>query len=199
MKLKTKIGRPRAFDTDEALESALQVFWRKGYEGTSLTDLTEAMGINRPSLYSAFGNKEDLFRKALTRYAEGSVAFVRKALEEPTARGVAEKILYGATDMMNDPNHPPGCLMVQGALSCSETAEPIRQELAARRAAGQAKIRERFERAKKEGDLPADINPADLARFISTVLHGMAVQASGGATHAELRRVVQLALRVFPE
>src|SRR5437870_3017297 len=140
-------GRPREFDIEQALDRALRVFWRKGYEGTSLPDLTRAMGINRPSLYAAFGNKEALFRKALDRYVEGPAAYVREALEEPTARAVIEALLRGAVDMLSCPGNPHGCLMVQGALSCGRTANPIRRELAARRAAGEAAVRRRFKRA----------------------------------------------------
>ena len=143
-------GRPRTFDVDQALDCALKVFWRKGYEGTSLHDLTEAMGINRPSLYAAFGNKEELFRKALDRYAAGPAAHMREALEEPTARAVVERLLRKTADVLTDPCHPPGCLAVQGALSCGEAAESIRQELNSRRSASEAALRERFERAKSE-------------------------------------------------
>src|SRR6059058_4084873 len=123
------VGRPRAFDVDEALDQALEVFWRKGYEGTSLPDLTRAMRINRPSLYAAFGNKEALFRKALDRYAQGPAAYIAEALEQPTARGVAERLLLRAADLMTQPRHPRGCLMVQAALSCDDAATPIRNEL----------------------------------------------------------------------
>jgi AcrR family transcriptional regulator len=193
------IGRPRAFDVDEALDRALEVFWRKGYEGTSLPDLTEAMGINRPSLYAAFGNKEALFRKAIDRYADGPAAYFREALEAPTARAVVERLLRGAVDLLTDPRHPPGCLVVQGALSCGDAAEPIRQELVSRRKAGEEAIRQRFERAISDGDLPADANAADLARFIATVNVGMAVQAAGGASRDELQRVARIALRSWPE
>jgi AcrR family transcriptional regulator len=193
------IGRPRAFDVDKALDRALHVFWRKGYEGTSLPDLTEAMGINRPSLYAAFGNKEALFRKAIDRYADGPAAYFRDALEAPTARAVVERLLRGAVDLLTDPRHPPGCLVVQAALSCGDAAEPIRQELVARRKAGEAAIRQRFERAISDGDLPADANAADLARFIATVNVGMAVQAAGGASRDELQRVARIALRSWPE
>jgi len=192
------VGRPRAFDVDEALDQALKVFWRKGYEGASLPDLTRAMGINRPSLYAAFGNKEALFRKALDRYDDGPAAYVREALEEPTARAVVQALLRGTVDLLSCPQNPHGCLMVQGALSCGRTANPIRRELASRRAAGEAAIRRRFKRAISDGDLPADTDADDLARYVSTVMHGMAVQAAGGASRKELLRVVKMALRAWP-
>jgi AcrR family transcriptional regulator len=191
-------GRPREFDVDEALDRALGVFWRKGYEGASLPELTKAMGINRPSLYAAFGNKEALFRKVLDRYAEGPAAYVRAALDEPTARAVAERLLHGTAELLADPRHPRGCLMVQGALACGEAAESVRRELAARRAAADALVRRRFERARAEGDLPADADPADLARYVVTVMRGMAVQAAGGASREQLRRVAEIALRAWP-
>lgn len=193
------LGRPRAFDIDKALDRALKVFWRKGYEGASLPDLTKAMGINRPSLYAAFGNKEALFRKALARYLEGPAAYVREALQEPSARAVVERLLRGATDLLTDPRNPRGCLMVQGALACGAAANAIRRELVSHRAAGEAAIRERFERAQSDGDLPADADPADLARYVATVIQGMAVQAAGGARREDLRGVVEMALRAWPE
>jgi AcrR family transcriptional regulator len=193
------LGRPRAFDTDKALDRALQVFWQKGYEGTSLSDLTRAMGINRPSLYAAFGNKEALFRKALDRYADGPAGYVRDALAEPTARAVVERLLQGAVDLLTDPRTPPGCLMVQGALCCGEAADSVRQELASRRAAGEAALRQRFKRAMRDGNLPADADCGDLARFVATVIHGMSVQAAGGAKRRELLSVVRTALQAFPK
>jgi AcrR family transcriptional regulator len=193
------IGRPRAFDVDKALDRALKVFWRKGYEGTTLPDLTRAMGINRPSLYAAFGNKEALFRKALDRYIEGPGAYVREALNEPTARAVVERLLGGSIDLLTNPRGPRGCLMVQGALACGEAAESVRRELIARRDAGEAALRQRLERAQADGDLPADAAPADLACYVVTVIRGMAVQAAGGASREELRRVMEMTLRAWPE
>ena len=192
------IGRPREFDIDDALDRALKVFWRKGYEGASLPDLTRAMRINRPSLYAAFGNKQSLFLKALDRYLEGPAAYVREALKEPAARAVAERLLGGALDLLIDSRNPRGCLMVHGALACGKAADAIRRKLTSHRVEGEARIRRRFERAQDEGDLPADANPADLARYVATVMQGMAVQAAGGASHDALRRVVRLALRAFP-
>src|SRR5580658_4662785 len=103
-------GRPRAFDVNQALDRALQVFWRQGYEGSSLADLTQAMGINPPSLYAAFGNKAGLFRETLDRYTDGPAGYVRTALEAPTARAVAERLLQGAIDLLSDERHPRGCL-----------------------------------------------------------------------------------------
>src|SRR6202166_3926167 len=193
-----RLGRPRSFDIDGALDRALQVFWRKGYEGASLSDLTKAVGVNRPSLYAAFGDKEALFRKALDRYLTGPAAYTREALKEPTARAVVERLLQGAADLNTAPRNPGGCLMVQGALVCGDTGDSIRQELVACRAAGEAALRRRFQRAKSEGDLPADADPADLARYIATVIYGMAVQASGGASRDKLQHVVEMALRTLP-
>src|ERR1700737_346239 len=140
--LAVQTGRPREFDVDQALDRALRVFWRKGYEGTTLPDLTKAMGINRPSLYAAFGSKEGLFRKALDRYAEGPACYVREALNEPTARAAAERLLGGAIDLFTDRRNPRGCLMVQGALACGKAAECVRKELVSRRLADEAAIRE---------------------------------------------------------
>jgi len=197
-KPRTPAGRPRSFDLDKALDAALQVFWRKGYEGASLSDLTQAMGINRPSLYAAFGDKETLFRKALDRYAEGPAAYVGEALKRPTARTVTEKLLRGAAELLTDPHHPSGCLMVQAALVCGEASDCIRKELVSRRLAGEAAVHRRFKRAIAEGDLPADSNPADLARYVVTISQGMAVQAASGASREQLRRVVGAAMRAWP-
>jgi AcrR family transcriptional regulator len=192
-------GRPREFDCAHALDKALHVFWQRGYEGTSLTDLTEAMGISRPSLYAAFGNKEELFRRALDRYMEVAPGQIhRQALAEPTARRVAERLLRGFAQTLTDPKHPPGCLAVQGALSCGEAAESVKKALVARRAASEAALRERFARAKAEGDLAPDSDPAALARYVATVTQGMSVQAAGGAKRAELLEVAEMALKAWP-
>ena len=193
------LGRPRAFDTEEALDRALKVFWRKGYEGASLSELTKAMGINRPSLYAAFGDKEALFGKALERYERGPTAFIREALAEPTARRVAERLLHCAVGSMCKHGRPAGCMLVQGALAAGDAAEPVRRELAQHREAGVTGLTERLRRAKKEGDLPADADPAALARYLMTVMNGMAVQAVSGATPADLRKVAETALSAWPE
>lgn len=191
-------GRPRAFDIDEALEQALHLFWRKGYLGTSLTALTKAMGINRPSLYATFGNKETLFRKALDRYSDRQTAYLRDALGEPTARRVIERMMYGVVDSVTNPCNPSGCLFARSMLSCGDLDDPLHQELAERRMLGEAAVCDRFKRAVAEGDLPAGADPAALACFVVTVNFGISVQAASGASRAELLQVVQTALQACP-
>jgi AcrR family transcriptional regulator len=193
------MGRARAFDADEALDRAMTLFWTKGYDGTSVSDLTEAMGINRPSLYATYGNKQELFRKALERYGEGPSSYEREALGKPTARAVAEGLLRGAADVQTDPDTPAGCLATLGTTYCADDSSPVGKVLIASRLAGHAAIRERFERARAEGDLPADADPKALTHYIGTVVCGMAVLAASGATRSELERVIQLTLRAWPQ
>src|SRR5690348_10212571 len=163
-------GRPRSFNLETALDRALQLFWKKGYEGTSLSDLTRAMHINRPSLYAAFGDKESLFRKTLDRYMDQQTRYWREAIEAPTIGELLERLLYGAAEAMSRAGSPGGCLLVQGALTCSAEAEPVRRELIARRQAGEFAIRDRLKRAKKEGDLPARADTGTLAQYLTAVM-----------------------------
>ncbi|MFC4949723.1 TetR/AcrR family transcriptional regulator [Pseudonocardia sp. GCM10023141] len=193
-----RTGRPRAFDTDAALDAALLTFWRYGYEGTSLTALTEAMGINRPALYLAFGDKKGLFLRALDRYAAVYGAFTVAALDEPTACAVTAEYLRRWVLQLTNPEHPAGCFTVQTGLTCSAENHEIRDELARRRGLGEIALHERYERAGAEDDpLPAGQPPAALARFVSTVGMGLAVQAAGGAGRAELGETVRTALAVI--
>lgn len=193
------MGRSREFDIDEALAAALDVFRMRGFDGASLTDLTEAMGITRPSLYAAFGNKVELFGKALERYQGTCLGFLGTALGEPTARGVVERVLYGFADAQTDGRHPPGCLATNVALACSEAAEPIKRALIARRDQDEAALRDRLSRAANEGELAPGSDIAALARYVMTVVHGMSVQAASGATRAELYPIVEIALRAWPD
>jgi AcrR family transcriptional regulator len=192
------MGRQREFNVDEALDAALCVFWRKGYEGASYTDLTQAIGVERPALYSAFGNKEALFLRALDRYYERYLAFIPAALELPTSREVAAHILRGAVELNTRYPDRKGCLGIHGALAGSDDAEPIRRALIDARAIGEASLRDRFERAKKEGDLPPTANSAALAAFVLAVVHGMAVQAKADFSREALEAVVDQALSTWP-
>jgi AcrR family transcriptional regulator len=193
-----KMGRPLGFAENEALDAAISVFWAKGYEGSTLADLTKAMGINRSSMYATFGDKEALFRLAIARYAEGPAAYAREALKQPTARAVVEALLRGALELLTDRSHPRGCLSVQGALACGSHAEPIKQAMIEWRRQGESDIQKRLHRARREGDLAKDVDPGDLARYISTMLTGLAVQAASGSTRAEMTRLVDMLLRSMP-
>ena len=192
------LGRPRSFDPEKALDRAMYVFWRKGYEGTSLTDLTRAMRINAPSLYAAFGNKDALFGKVIDRYVAGPGAFIPKSLEAPTAREVVEQLLQGVVALQVAERHPGGCLLVRGALSAGDKASRVRKEVTDRLAMAEGAIRKRLERARAEGDLPRHASPADLARYVMAVLDGIAVAGATGAGRKQLKSIVNVALRAWP-
>ena len=191
-------GRPREFDLNKALDRAMVVFWRKGYDGASIADLTEALGVARPSLYAAFGNKEQLFQKVLDRYDQRTAGFLAGSLRAVTARDVVEGILRGAANFHADPANPRGCLMVHGALVGQDESEPLREVTRARRASLTEAIRERLERALGEGDLPSGSNPPALARYVVAVMRGMAVEAASGASGAELNQIVDVAMSAWP-
>ena len=192
------MGRQREFDVDQALDAALGVFWRKGYEGTSYTDLTRATGVERPGLYSAFGNKESLFRQALARYDDHYLAFFNAAVSQPSARQVAEHILRGAAELSTRYADRTGCLGIHGVLAGSDDAEAVRQTLIESRAEGERALRERFERAKSDGDLPETAYCGVLAAFVMAVTHGMAVQAKAGFSRETLEAVAEQALSAWP-
>ena len=191
-------GRPREFCVDQALAAALGVFWAKGYEGASMADLTEAMGITKPSLYAAFGNKEALFHKALDLYESEKLEYTRDALRQPTARAVAEHFMRGAIEAQMSSCDPKGCLGVISATACGAEAASIKEDVIQRRASSQAALVERFEQAKRDGDLPDHIDVPGLTSYLFAILQGMAVQAGSGATRADLERIVETSLAMWP-
>jgi AcrR family transcriptional regulator len=176
----------------------MRVFWEKGYEGATLADLTTAMGINRSSMYATFGDKQSLFRRALALYFEGPMSYIPKALAKPTAREVIDALLEGSMDLLSDSANPRGCLSVQGALATGTEAAEMKQAMIDLRRQGESLLAERFQRAHDEGDLPAHLAPADFARYISTILTGIGVQAANGSTPAELQRIVRIAKQSLP-
>lgn len=192
------LGRPRGFDADAVLDTVVDVFWSHGYEGTSMATLTGVTGLSKPSLYAAFGSKEELFRKAFARYRERQAAFTGNALADPLARAGIERLLLALVDSQTQSEMPRGCLMVHGVLVGSPESAEIRKELAFRRKTTEGTIRERLTRAQTDGELAADVDVADLARYIATLIQGLAVQAAGGATRKSLHKVVKLAMRAWP-
>ena len=192
------MGRHREYDVEQVLDAAMCVFWRKGYEGASYTDLTEAAGVERPALYSAFGNKEALFRRVLERYYERFMNHIPDALKLPTSREVVAHILYSSVEVNTRYPEHTGCLGINGIMAGSDESEPVRQALIDFRAGGETLLRERLERAKAEGDLPETAKPAALAAFVMAVLHGMAVQAKAGFRRDMLEAVAEQALATWP-
>ncbi len=190
-------GRPREFDVEEALAAALRVFWSKGYDGASLTDLTEAMGITRPSLYAAFGNKEALFRKALDLYEREKLAYVGEALKAPTSRQVAERMLRGSLELLTSECEPRACMRVLSSVSCPE-AESIRADLTQRRQSSNTALCQRMQHAKEDGDLPEGADVDGLCAYLSAILQGLSVQAGNGASRQQLESLVDTSLMMWP-
>ena len=192
------MGRPRAFDTCKALDAAMDVFWRKSYQGASIVDLTTAMGINAPSLYAAFGSKEGLFRAVLERYDEDKQGFLTRVLEAPTGLDAVTLFLKGTAEKATEPGEPAGCLLVQCGLSAGDEAATIPEELAKRRTGAEITLRGRLECAKQQGELPAHVDPSALARYIVAVSNGMCLQAAAGASRATLYEIADMALGAWP-
>lgn len=190
-------GRPRSFDADKSLHAAMMLFWRHGYEGTSLSALTRAMRISGPSLYNAFGDKRALFHKTLERYLQQKAVYLPTALREPTLDRVLAKLFAGAIDLAMNPKHPDGCLLVHGALATGPLSKPIVRALALRRAAAETAVMQRLRMSIAAGELPADTCAEDLARFLITVIWGMSVQAAGGATREQLQSIAAITTRVI--
>jgi AcrR family transcriptional regulator len=192
------VGRPRAFNADEVLEKAMELFWEHGFDGVSISDLTDATGINRRSLYAAFGTKEELFGLAVQRYMAGPAKYIAEALARPTAWEVSKAMVHGAADANSNDGRPRGCLLVHGALAAGGDADAVREELARQRDDGVRALALRFEEAQAAGELPG-VDPLLLSRWINAVCQGISIQARSGATRQELHDVADLALTGWPD
>jgi AcrR family transcriptional regulator len=193
-------GRPLSFDRDVALEKAMHVFWERGYEGASVADLTAAMGITPPSLYTAFGDKERLFLEAMEAYGKGPGGFGARALaEEPTARAAIERLLREGAAQLTDAHHPHGCMMVMATTNCSIASGHVQALVAKKRALYVKSMAERIQQGIEAGELPADTDALALANFYSTVYQGMSMQAKDGASRHSLLANVEMAMRSWPE
>jgi AcrR family transcriptional regulator len=190
-----KTGRPISFDKNAALEAAMLLFWERGFEGTSMADLTQAMGLNPSSIYAAFGDKHALFSLAVKRYMQIRAQYATKALEEPTLEKVIRALFDNTVAFLTTPGHPPTCMTLAGAMGCSVDAAPARDLLTQIRKQNQVAIRERLLKARKSGELSKDVNVDDYTRYLSSILAGLSVQAANGSTKAELKRTAQMALR----
>ncbi|RJO69495.1 TetR/AcrR family transcriptional regulator [Nocardia panacis] len=192
-------GRPRNFDRTVALRRAMEVFWEHGYEGTAITDLTSAMGINSPSLYAAFGDKQALFRAAIDLYRQSEGSHTARALrEEPTARASIEAMLRDNAAAYTKADVPHGCMVVLACSAYTDRNAEVRDFLADKRRQTVRNVRERLDRGVAEGDLDARADTAALARFYTTVLFGLSTQARDGADPAELNDSIDHAMAAWP-
>lgn len=192
-------GRPRTFDRDAALDSATRLFWERGYEATSVADLTRAMGIGTPSLYAAFGDKRALFREAVAGYAGRYGDFTRRAMEEePTARAAAARLLREAAAEYTEPGRPRGCLVITAATNCSPASAEVEEELRAIRNGNVEAFERKIRHDVDEGVLPADADARVLARLLGAVLQGLSQQARDGASRADLEAVADTVMRAWP-
>jgi AcrR family transcriptional regulator len=189
-----KTGRPISFDKDAALEAAMLLFWERGYEGTSMADLTQAMGLNPSSIYAAFGDKHALFSLAVKRYIASRAQYATSALQEPTLERVIRALFDNTVAFLTAPGHPPTCMTLAGAIGCSVDATPARDLMKEIRKQNEAAMRERLLQARKSGELSKDINVEDYTRYLSSILAGLSIQAANGSTKTELKRTAQMAL-----
>jgi AcrR family transcriptional regulator len=191
-------GRPRTFDRDAALDRAMHLFWNRGYEATSVSDLTEAMGITPPSLYAAFGDKKHLFLETVDRYQAGPGGFAQAALAEPTAERAMRRLLMDTIESICDPKLPRGCMVVLAATNCTVESHDVRDALADRRHAAERIIRDRIAAGLVAGELAAGTDVGTLAGMIVTTLYGLSIKARDGATRASLRKVVEQTMLAWP-
>ena len=190
-------GRPREFDTELALGAALRVFWAKGYEGASLSDLTDEMGITRPSLYAALGNKEALFRQALDLYERDKLTYIGDAIKAPTARDVAERLLMGSVDAATT-GDCKGCMGVIASVACQSVEPSIRDDVNARAESSRRAIIARMQQAIDAGEFRVATEAEAITRYLLAIMQGISVQAQSGASRDELLQVADSALLSWP-
>jgi AcrR family transcriptional regulator len=190
-------GRPREFDREQALVRARDAFWRRGYEGTSMADLVEALGIASARIYAAFGSKEELFREAIAHYEAREGGFAGRALAEPTARGATESLLRDAIETYTRPGKPQGCMVVSSATNCSNENDAVMAWLSEHRRARTASIIERLREGIRVGELPASTDAEALGDCFAALLHGLSVQARDGVPKKRLLALIPAAMRVF--
>ncbi|SEC66218.1 TetR/AcrR family transcriptional regulator [Pseudomonas anguilliseptica] len=197
---KSRRGRPLSFNREQALHTALQLFWQQGYEGTSIADLVAAMGIAPPSLYTAFGSKEQLYLEVIDLYLKGPGNFINHALEQsPDAQSFTRQILSNAAHEFTAHNHPPGCIVSTGLVASATLHHRMAHNMRELRSATLGLISKRFEEAKDNGELPAHINCQTLARFFGAVIQGMSIQARDGALASELLAMADQAMASWPQ
>jgi AcrR family transcriptional regulator len=193
-------GRPRSFDREAALDIAMRLFWQHGYEATSLSQLTEAIGVSAPSLYAAFGDKEALFLQTVERYLSRSGDQTQAQIwEAKTARESVARLLTESAIRLTDPKYPRGCMIVLSAISCSDEAARVQAELAECRAGWEKQLKQRIERGIVEGDVPATTNAAALASFYMAVVQGMSLHAKDGVGRERLKEIAEAAMQAWPQ
>lgn len=195
MKISVKPGRPITFDKEAALDVAMRLFWERGYEGTSMSDLSQAMGLHPSSIYAAFGDKQALFAFAAKRYAEVPAQYMARALEQPTLHGFIVAAFDNTVEFLGSKDHPSSCFTLTGAISCNVDTEPAKLLMREMRLQNEAAIKARLLKARKAGEFPKDQNVDDYTRYLSSLLSGLAIQAANGSPRAEMKRTAELALR----
>jgi len=195
MKTSLKAGRPAEFDKERALDVAMHLFWERGYEGTSMADLSQKMRIHPSSIYAAFGDKQALFALAAKRYADVPAQYMVRALEQPTFRSFVLAAFDNTVEFLGSKEHPSSCFTLTGAISCGAETEPAKILMREMRLQNEAAIKARLLEARKAGEFPKEENVDDFSRYLSSLLSGLAVQAANGATRAELKRTAAVALR----
>lgn len=191
-------GRPKCFNEQHALEQAMLLFWQYGYEATSINDLTQALGVTAPSLYSSFGGKAQLFAKCLDYYSEYEGCSIDEFFQHSEdIKTALELYLLESLKKLIQSHKPTGCMFVVATMNCSEQNIELQQQMIYRRHATKQKLKDYFDQAQLGGQIPLGIDMQDLADFYSTLLHGMTIQARDGVSILQLEQVVKMAMQAW--